>query len=58
MARIGEAIYEAQAETPERIRLDAEEHEAILDAVERGDARRAESLTRRHVAAAIKRSPL
>jgi DNA-binding GntR family transcriptional regulator len=58
VARIGEAIYEAQAETPERVRLDADEHAAILDAVERGDARQAETLTRRHVAAAIKRSPL
>jgi DNA-binding GntR family transcriptional regulator len=58
VARIGEAIYEAQAETPERMRLDADEHAAILDAVERGDARQAEALTRRHVAAAIKRSPL
>ena len=58
VARIGEAIYEAQAETPERMRLDADEHAAILDAVERGDARQAETLTRRHVAAAIKRSPL
>ena len=36
VARIGEAIYEAQAETPERMRLDADEHEAILAAVERG----------------------
>ena len=58
VARIGEAIYEAQAETPERMRLDTDEHEAILAAVERGSARQAETLTRRHVAAAIKRSPL
>jgi DNA-binding GntR family transcriptional regulator len=58
VARIGEAIYEAQAETPERMRLDTEEHAAILAAVERGSARQAETLVRRHVAAAIKRSPL
>jgi DNA-binding GntR family transcriptional regulator len=58
VARIGEAIYEAQHATRERIRLDADEHEAILAAVERGDARAAETLARRHVAAAIKRSPL
>jgi len=57
-ARIGEAIYEAQGETPERMRLDADEHEAILAAVERGRAREAETLTRRHVAAAIRRSAL
>jgi DNA-binding GntR family transcriptional regulator len=58
VARIGEAIYEVQAETPERMRLAADEHEAILAAVEAGDARAAETLTRRHVAAAIKRWPL
>jgi DNA-binding GntR family transcriptional regulator len=58
VARIGEAIYEVQAETPERMRLDGHEHEGILAAVEAGDARAAEALTRRHVATAIKRSPL
>ena len=58
VARIGEAIYEVQAETPERMRLDGDEHEGILAAVEAGDARAAEALTRRHVATAIKRSPL
>ena len=58
VARIGEAIYEAQAETPERMRMNAAEHEAILDAVERGRPRDAETLTRRHVAAAIRRSAL
>ena len=56
--RIGEAIYEAQAVTRERMRLDADEHEAILAAVQRGDGRAAETLTRRHLAAAIKRSAL
>ena len=58
VARIGEAIYEAQAETPERMRLDADEHEAILAAIARGRPREAETLTRRHVAAAIRRSAL
>lgn len=55
VARIGAAIYEQQAETVERMLLDADEHEAILDAVERGDARKAESLARRHVADALRR---
>jgi DNA-binding GntR family transcriptional regulator len=58
VARIGEAIYEAQGQTAERRRLDADEHEAILDAVAEGAARRAETLTRRHLAAAIRRSAL
>jgi DNA-binding GntR family transcriptional regulator len=57
VARIGEAIYEHQAESPERMSLDADEHEAILDAIEAGDARRAESLTRKHIADAMKRMP-
>jgi DNA-binding GntR family transcriptional regulator len=56
VARIGAAIYEHQAETPERMRLDADEHEQILDAISAGDARAAESLTRRHIADALKRS--
>jgi len=58
VSRIGEAIYEAQAVTRERMRLDADEHEAILEAVEGGEGRAAETLTRRHLAAAIKRSAL
>jgi DNA-binding GntR family transcriptional regulator len=56
VARIGEVIYERQSETPERMRLDADEHEQILLAVQAGDGRRAESLTRRHVAEAMRRS--
>ncbi len=56
VARIGAVIYERQAETPERMRLDADEHEQILESVVAGDARAAESLTRRHVATAMKRS--
>jgi DNA-binding GntR family transcriptional regulator len=55
VARIGATIYERQAETVERMLLDADEHESILDAVERGDARKAESLSRRHVADALRR---
>jgi DNA-binding GntR family transcriptional regulator len=56
VARIGEVIYERQSETPERMLLDADEHEQILLAVQAGDGRRAESLTRRHVADAMRRS--
>jgi DNA-binding GntR family transcriptional regulator len=56
VARIGEVIYERQSETPERMRLDAEEHEQILGAIEAGNARRAESLTRRHLTEAMQRS--
>ncbi len=58
VARIGEAIYEAQAQSAARARLDADEHAAILEAVEHGRARDAETLARRHIAAAIARSPL
>lgn len=56
IARIGAVIYERQSETPQRMRLDADEHEQILLAVEDGDGRRAEALARRHVADAMKRS--
>ena len=55
VSRIGAAIYELQAETEEEMRRDADEHEAILEAIVDGDARRAESLTRRHVAGALRR---
>ena len=59
VARIGEAIYEAQAATP---RADAaRRRRARGDPRRRGARRRprdAETLTRRHVAAAIKRSAL
>jgi DNA-binding GntR family transcriptional regulator len=55
VARIGEAVYERQAETPAQMHADADEHEQILDALVRGDARAAETLTRRHIAEAIKR---
>ena len=56
VARIGEVIYERQSETAERMRLDADEHEQILGAIEEGNGRRAESLTRRHLAEALQRS--
>ncbi len=56
VARIGATIYERQVETQERMLLDVREHEQILEAIEAGDARRAESLTRRHLADAMKRS--
>jgi len=56
VARIGETIYERQVETQERMLLDVREHEQILEAIEAGDARRAESLTRRHLTDAMKRS--
>ncbi|MGH2852302.1 MAG: GntR family transcriptional regulator [Solirubrobacteraceae bacterium] len=58
VARIGEAIYEVQGQTAERRRLDAEEHGAILAAVAGGAPRRAETLARRHLTAAIRRSAL
>jgi DNA-binding GntR family transcriptional regulator len=57
-ARIGETIYEAQAPTAAQSRADADEHHAILSAVVRGNAREAETLTRRHITAAIRRSAL
>jgi DNA-binding GntR family transcriptional regulator len=56
LRRIGAPIYEHQAETPDRMRADADEHEQILLAIAAGDARGAERLTRRHVAEAMKRS--
>ena len=56
VARIGATIYERQVETQERMALDVREHEQILEAIEAGDGRRAESLTRRHLADAMKRS--
>jgi DNA-binding GntR family transcriptional regulator len=55
VGRIGAAVYERQAETPEQVLADADEHAAILDAVAAGDADRAERLTREHIAAALAR---
>ena len=56
VARIGGTIHERQVETQERMVLDVREHEQILEAIEAGDARRAESLTRQHLADAMRRS--
>jgi DNA-binding GntR family transcriptional regulator len=56
VARIGATIYERQVETQERMLLDVREHELILEAIEDGDGRKAESLTRRHLTDAMKRS--
>ena len=56
VARIGETIYERQVETQERMLLDVREHEQIIEAIEAGDGRRAESLVRRHLTDAMKRS--
>jgi DNA-binding GntR family transcriptional regulator len=56
VARIGETIYERQVETQERMLLDVREHEQIIEAIEAGDGRRAESLARRHLTDAMKRS--
>jgi DNA-binding GntR family transcriptional regulator len=56
VSRIGEVIYERQSETPERMSLDADEHEQIVAAIEAGNGRRADSLTRRHLTEAMQRS--
>ncbi len=56
VARIGEVIYERQSETPERMGMDADEHEQILVTIEAGNGRRAEALTRRHLTDAMRRS--
>jgi DNA-binding GntR family transcriptional regulator len=56
VARIGATIYERQVETQERMLLDVREHELILEAIEAGEGRKAESLTRRHLVDAMRRS--
>jgi DNA-binding GntR family transcriptional regulator len=56
VARIGETIYERQVRAQERMLLDVREHEQIIEAIEAGDGRRAESLARRHLTDAMKRS--
>jgi DNA-binding GntR family transcriptional regulator len=55
VSRIGYPIFELEAETKARMALDADEHEAIVEAIEAGDGRRAETLTRRHLADALTR---
>jgi DNA-binding GntR family transcriptional regulator len=49
VSRISGTVYEAQRETPAELLADADAHERICDAVERGDADLAERLTREHV---------
>lgn len=56
VARIGEVIYERQSESPERMAMDADEHEEIVLEIAAGHGPRAESLTRRHLAEAMRRS--
>jgi DNA-binding GntR family transcriptional regulator len=56
VARIGEVIYERQTESTQRMGIDADEHEEILRTIEAGSGARAESLTRRHLAEAMRRS--
>jgi DNA-binding GntR family transcriptional regulator len=56
VARIGEVIYERQSESLQRMDVDADEHEQILGEIESGNGPRAESLTRRHLAEAMRRS--
>jgi len=51
--RLGLRIYEAQRSSRDLIALDAEQHEGIADAVQRGDAQRAERRTREHIAGAM-----
>jgi len=55
VSRIGEPIYARQVATPADMHLDADEHEAIMTAIEAGDAGRAEALTRRHLEHALER---
>ncbi|UGS39079.1 GntR family transcriptional regulator [Capillimicrobium parvum] len=55
VSRIGEPIYARQVATPADMHLDADEHEAIMAAIEAGDAGRAEALTRRHLEHALER---
>jgi len=55
VSRIGEPIYARQVATAEDMHLDADEHEAIMTAIGMGDARRAETLARRHLQHALKR---
>jgi DNA-binding GntR family transcriptional regulator len=50
--RVGMRVYELQSDTA-FIAADADQHEAIADAVEAGDAALAERLTREHVGGAM-----
>jgi DNA-binding GntR family transcriptional regulator len=51
--RIGLRIYEAQRESRALIALDADQHEAIADAVQAHDGELAQRLTREHIGAAM-----
>ncbi len=50
---LAQAIYELQAEEPDRLSTDVDEHERIAAAIEGGDPGLAEALTRRHIESAI-----
>ena len=52
VGRLGLRIYVEQRETADIMALDADEHEAIADAVERGDEEAAERLCSDHIARA------
>jgi DNA-binding GntR family transcriptional regulator len=56
VARIGAVIYERQTESTQQMRSDSDEHEEILREIESGNGKRAESLTRRHLLDAMRRS--
>jgi DNA-binding GntR family transcriptional regulator len=47
--RLGLRVYEEQREPPEFIAADADWHERIADAIEAGDAKRAERDMRQHI---------
>ncbi len=51
--RLGSAVYQRQRMTPLEAARDADEHEAISDAVDAGDSGAAELLTREHIARAL-----
>ena len=52
VTRLGLRVYVEQRETPEMIARDADEHEAICDAIEAGDAAAAEAACAAHIARA------
>ena len=52
---LAQPIYARQRESPGALTDDLAEHEAILEAVERGRGRDAERLTRRHIESALAR---
>jgi len=53
VSRLGLRVYEEQREPPEFIAADADWHERIADAIEAGDARRAELDMREHIDVAM-----